>query len=112
MRYAVPLNNGLLSMHFGHCEEFAFIDVDVESQEVADAVIAQPPPHEPGALPAWLRQNGTNIVIAGGMGSRAHGLFEEAGIRVIVGAPVAPPSELVTAHLAGTLETGGNVCDH
>ena len=28
MRYAIPVSGGVLSPHFGHCEQFAFIDVD------------------------------------------------------------------------------------
>ncbi|MFH1731127.1 MAG: NifB/NifX family molybdenum-iron cluster-binding protein [Planctomycetota bacterium] len=112
MRYAVPLVNGVLSAHFGHCEEFAFIDVDPETRTVGESIKAVPPAHEPGALPAWLSRNGAEVIIAGGMGSRAQALFRENGIRVVVGAPTTAPEELVAAHLDGTLETGGNICDH
>ena len=112
MRYAVPLTNGVLSAHFGHCEEFAFVDVDPVTRAVGEPIKAPPPPHEPGALPAWLRQNGADVVIAGGMGRRAQGLFAESGIDVIVGAPSAPPEQLVAAHIDGTLDTGSNICDH
>ncbi len=28
MRFAVPLSGGMISPHFGHCEQFALIDVD------------------------------------------------------------------------------------
>jgi len=52
------------------------------------------------------------LVIAGGMGRRAQDLFARSGIEVIVGAPAAPPEELVRAYLAGELEAGENVCDH
>jgi len=30
----------------------------------------------------------------------------------VVGAPADTPEKLVASYLAGTLETGGNVCDH
>jgi len=112
MRYAVPLTNGELSLHFGHCEEFVFIDVDPDTQTVGESITATPPAHEPGVLPAWLNRNGAEIVIAGGMGSRAQVLFSENGIRVVLGAPSMSPEELVAAHVAGTLEEGVNVCDH
>lgn len=36
-----------------------------------------PPPHEPGVLPKWLHDQGVNLIIAGGMGQRAQGLFNE-----------------------------------
>ena len=53
-----------------------------------------------------------NMIIAGGMGQRAQGLFVEHGIRVFVGAPADTPERLVGDYLAGTLKVGANVCDH
>jgi len=52
------------------------------------------------------------MIIAGGMGQRAQGLFVEHGIQVIVGAPIDTPERLVGDFLAGTLQAGENVCDH
>jgi len=46
------------------------------------------------------------------MGQRAQMLFNEKNIDVIVGAPVEAPETLVADYLAGTLQTGVNVCDH
>jgi len=112
MRYAVPLTNGELSSHFGHCEEFAFVDVDAETKTVGEPIRATPPAHEPGAFPAWLRQNGAEVIIASGMGSRAQILFSENGIEVVLGAAPGLPENLVAAHVNGTLKAGGNVCDH
>ncbi|MBU4405486.1 MAG: ATPase, partial [Acidobacteria bacterium] len=70
------------------------------------------PPHEPGLLPKWLAERGANLIIAGGMGQRAQGLFVEHGIQVIVGAPAETPENLANSYLAGTLQAGDNVCDH
>jgi len=28
MKYAVPVSSGMVATHFGHCEQFALIDVD------------------------------------------------------------------------------------
>jgi ATP-binding protein involved in chromosome partitioning len=52
------------------------------------------------------------VIIAGGMGRRAQQLFAQNGITVVVGAPAETPEQLVSAYLSGTLETGGNLCDH
>jgi predicted Fe-Mo cluster-binding NifX family protein len=52
------------------------------------------------------------MVIAGGMGARALALFADNRITVVVGAPAETPERLVGDYLAGTLKTGGNVCDH
>ncbi len=111
MRYAIPLVDGSLSMHFGHCDEFALIDVD-ENGNVVRREDAVPPPHEPGVLPAWLAERGATHVIAGGMGSRAQNLFASKGIQVIVGAPFKPPEELASLCANGDLMNGDNVCDH
>lgn len=112
MRIAIPLADGCLSAHFGHCETFALVDVDPVARRVTGREDIQPPPHEPGLLPRWLAQQGANLVIAGGMGQRAQMLFTQQGIQVLVGAPSAEPQALVAAYLDGTLVVGDNTCDH
>ncbi len=112
MKIAIPLADGKLTAHFGHCGQFAIVEVDSDSKTITGQVTLDPPPHEPGVLPAWLAEQGVSLVIAGGMGQRAQMLFGEKGIDVIVGAPVETPEALVAAHLAGTLQAGDNVCDH
>ncbi|MEE8572484.1 MAG: NifB/NifX family molybdenum-iron cluster-binding protein, partial [Gemmatimonadota bacterium] len=81
--------------------------VEAEVVEVLEA-----PPHQPGLLPAWLNERGVNMVIAGGMGSRAQELFSQAGIEVMVGAASTDPKEIVQSYFDGTLVAGQNVCDH
>lgn len=110
MRIAIPTADGRLAMHFGHSEQFAL--VDVEQGRIARIVMVKPPPHEPGVIPRWLHQQGATHIIAGGMGSRAQQFFAQFGIEVVVGAPLLTPQEVVASYLAGTLETGRNVCDH
>jgi predicted Fe-Mo cluster-binding NifX family protein len=112
MRIAIPLADDKLTMHFGHCESFALIDVDTTSKNILGREDVVPPPHQPGLLPPWIAERGAKLVIAGGMGQRAISLFQEQGITVVVGAPADTPEKLVASYLAGTLETGGNVCDH
>lgn len=112
MRFAIPLAEGNLCMHFGHCETFALVDVDPATKAITKTASVVPPPHEPGLLPKWLAERGVTAIIAGGMGSRAQGLFAERGIQVVTGATGGTPEELVKAHLAGTLQTGANTCDH
>ncbi len=108
--FAVPLAEGKLCSHFGHCEQFAL--VETEGGRIRGKVMHTPPPHEPGLLPKWLHELGAQVIIAGGMGSRAQQLFVENGIKVVTGAPMDPPEALVNQYLAGILVTGANVCDH
>ena len=112
MRIAIPLANGKLAMHFGHCDRFALVDVDQVEKKLLKREDIDAPPHQPGLLPPWLAERGAGVIIAGGMGQRAQGLFAEQGIQVVVGAPVDTPERLVGDYLAGTLRTGENVCDH
>jgi len=55
---------------------------------------------------------GVTDVIAGGMGQRAIGLFNQQKINVFVGAPIKSPKELASDLLTDSLETGANYCDH
>ncbi|MEI7432311.1 MAG: NifB/NifX family molybdenum-iron cluster-binding protein [Betaproteobacteria bacterium] len=112
MRFAIPLADGKLAIHFGHCASFALVDTDPANTTILKRDDVEAPPHQPGLLPPWLAERGVNCIIAGGMGQRAKDLFVEQGIKVTVGAPVESPEKLVTDYLAGTLAVGGNACDH
>ena len=102
--------NGRLTAHFGHCQEFAL--VEVEGNEISKKEMLVPPPHEPGVLPSWLHELGADVIIAGGMGQRAVSLFQERGIKVVTGAPALTPEEIVDSYLNNTLMTSANLCDH
>ena len=112
MKIAIPLANGRLAMHFGHCERFALVEVDPTRRKIIGREDISAPPHQPGLLPPWLAQRGATMIIAGGMGQRALGLFAQQGIQVVVGASAETPERLVSDYLAGTLQAGENVCDH
>ncbi|MFP4258379.1 MAG: iron-sulfur cluster carrier protein MrpORP [Desulfovermiculus sp.] len=112
LRIALPVADGKLCMHFGHCQHFAMVNVNQENKTIESVDMLTPPPHEPGVLPQWLAEQKANLVIAGGMGSRAQSLFTQNGIQVLTGAPAGTPEELVQAYLNGSLITGNNVCDH
>jgi predicted Fe-Mo cluster-binding NifX family protein len=99
-----------LCNHFGHCEQFAVLQV--EDGQIGATELLTPPPHEPGVLPRWLGEQGVDLIFAGGMGQRALSLFQEQGIRVITGAPNQEPAAIIQSYLSGSLMTGPNVCDH
>lgn len=112
MKIAIPTADGRLCMHFGHCQQFALIDVEQEDGNTMQTKLVTPPPHEPGLLPRWLHEQGVDLIIAGGMGQRAQQLFTQSGVNVIVGAPPKSPEQLVKAYLGGELQSGTNACDH
>jgi predicted Fe-Mo cluster-binding NifX family protein len=112
IKIAIPLAEGKLCMHFGHCETFALVDVDLVQRKIIGRTDLVPPPHEPGVLPRWLAEQGAGLILAGGMGQRAQDIFTEHNVRVMVGMPSETPEALVGQYLAGTLQAGANVCDH
>jgi predicted Fe-Mo cluster-binding NifX family protein len=112
MRIAIPVSEGQLAQHFGHCERFALLDVDTDKREITASMEVDAPEHQPGLLPAWLKARGVNLVIAGGMGSRALSHFAAASIQVLTGAPTATTRSLVEQYLAGTLVSGASTCNH
>ena len=111
-KIAIPLVDGKLSAHFGHCQQFAIVEIDRENKTIGKTELLTPPAHEPGVLPKWLSEMGANMIIAGGMGQRAQQLFTQNNIEVLVGAPDVKPEELVNQYLNGQLVCGTNICDH
>jgi len=107
---AVPVSGGKLAAHFGHCEQFAFIETD--NTKIIGTEMRTPPAHEPGVIPQWLHDQGANVLIVGGMGEMAQGLLREKGVEVIIGAPMDSPESLANQYLAKTLVAGANICDH
>ncbi|MFC1565186.1 iron-sulfur cluster carrier protein MrpORP [candidate division KSB1 bacterium] len=112
IRIAIPMAEGKLAQHFGHCEKFVLCDVDIEKKEIINNTLITPPPHEPGILPPWLAKQGVHKIITGGMGHRALSLFNEQRIEVLTGALSEEPNKIVKSYLDGNLITGINVCDH
>ncbi len=112
LKIAIPVSQGKLAQHFGHCEKFLLFDVDSEKKEILSTEQVTPPPHEPGILPPWLGKQGAHKIITGGMGKRAISLFQRQNIEVLTGAAPEEPEVVVRNYLEGTLNTGQNICDH
>ena len=107
---AIPMENGMLCAHFGHCQQFAV--VKIEDSKIVEIAEYTPPEHIPGLYPKWVTQFGTTDVIAGGMGQKAVDLFNEQNINVFVGAPQKSAKELVEDFVADKLSLSGNYCNH
>jgi len=112
MKFAIPLAEGKLTTHFGHCKSFALLTVNVGSCPIIQKTEVEAPPHKPGLLPVWLHEQGVTHIIAGGLGQKARELMLEKGMMVIVGAACDAPEVLVNQYLANKLEVGINGCDH
>lgn len=110
MKIALPVVGGRVSPHFGRSDYFVIFEV--EQGGFKGGEMLSPPPHAPGVIPKWLREVGVDVVITGGMGPRALGIFAQYGIKVLTGAPNLEPEELVKQHLKGTLALEENICEH
>jgi len=109
-RFAIPVENDLLSSHFGHAKEFVFIDV--VDNEIKEEKSLTPPPHEPGSLPRWISEMGATDVLAGGLGQKAVSILNAHNINVFTGVVSKDPKTLVEDFLKNNLELGGHQCDH
>lgn len=112
MKFAIPLAEGKLTTHFGHCKSFALLTVDVGRCPMIQKEEVEAPPHKPGLLPVWLHELGVTHIIAGGLGQKARDQMQERGMTVMAGAPSLEPEVLVQQFLSGKLELGENGCDH
>lgn len=109
-KIAVPLENGILCSHFGHCQQFAI--VTVENSVITEINEQTPPEHVPGLYPKWVAAFGVTDVIAGGMGQKAISLFNEQNINAFVGAPQLSAELLVKDFIADKLTLSANYCNH
>lgn len=112
MKIFIPLMNGKLTPHFGHCEEFAIITLDDPKGEIISSERVKGPAHEPGALPRFLVEQEATLVIAGGMGGRARDMLTAKGIDVVVGGPALAPEEVVALWQNDELGDENNQCNH
>lgn len=112
MRFAVPVSGGMLSPHFGHCEQFALFDVNDDTKTIVKKEFIAAPPHQPGLLPVWLAEKNVTAILAGGMGAHAQALFQQNNIKVVIGVTESDPETAVSKYLNESLITGNNICDH
>ena len=109
-KVAIPVTNGILDAHFGHCRQFCVFET--ENRQVIKETNLTPPPHAPGLLPKWLQEQNVTDIIAGGIGQRAIHLFNEFGINVYSGAAIKSAKALIDDFVNGNLATSVNLCDH
>ena len=109
MKIAIATERGFVSAHFGRCPTYTI--VDVQDGRVRSRQEIPNPGHQPGFLPQYLSEKGVEVIIAGGMGPRAQGLFAEKNIQTLIGIQ-GPLDEVIEAFVRGDLQTGQDLCDH
>jgi len=114
MRIAVSAESdhgleSVVSPHFGRCP--CYVLADVEDGQVRGVRVIENPyygQHVPGQVPAFIRSQGVDVMLTGGMGGRAIALFEEYGIEVATGAQ-GTVRRALESYLSGRLQ-GAEPC--
>lgn len=107
MKVAISTDGAYVSAHFGRCPSFTIAEISDGKIVLKENI--DNPGHEPGYLPQFLRQRGAEYIVAGGMGQRAQMLFDESGIKTVMG--VAGTVEDVLDQICrGTLAGGESLC--
>jgi len=107
MRVAISTDGDFVSAHFGRCPSFTI--ADIENGEIAKQETVSNPGHEPGSIPQFLHSKGVSCIVCGGMGRRAIGFFEQAGIQTIVGV-TGKIQDVLSQLQKGTLVGGESLC--
>lgn len=108
-KIAIPTDKGKVSAHFGHCPQFTIFNT--KDSEIENKEVVANPGHKPGFLPKFLADKDVDLVLAGGMGTRAINLFNDAGVEVVTGVK-GDVDNCINEYLAGNLDTEDNACDH
>jgi predicted Fe-Mo cluster-binding NifX family protein len=79
--------DGEVGAHFGRCPYYVLVEARGETV-TGSRVVANPyvDMHQPGVMPRFIRDLGTDVIIAGGMGPRAIEMFHGFDIDVATGA--------------------------
>ena len=113
VKFAIPVVDGRISGHFGETKSFAIVEANRQTHAMVRTRILAAPPHEPGSLPRWLREQGIQILIVGdnGIGRRALDYLVHHGIQVFAGEPGTSVESLIAACLEGRLPQMRRSCD-
>jgi predicted Fe-Mo cluster-binding NifX family protein len=93
-----------LGAHFGHCDLYTL--VTLENKAVQSVKVIPNVPHQQGGCMApvkYLADNGTQALIAGGMGLRPLMGFNQVGISVYFGGEACSVSEALNAFIEDKL---------
>lgn len=107
MKIAISTDGEFVSQHFGRCPSFTI--ADIEKNKLVKKEIVANPGHEPGFIPQFLHEKGVKCIVAGGMGQRAVGFFNELSIEAIVGIS-GKVDDIIEELKRGTLKGGESTC--
>lgn len=108
-KVAIASQGENVSPHFGSCPNFNIFDI--EDGAVTGSVNVESPGHDCGGLPGFLKSQGADVVVSGGMGQGALNNLQRAGMDVILGAS-GTAAEAAEKFARGELVSTGSLCNH
>lgn len=110
MKIAVTYENGMVFQHFGHTEKFKIYQI--ENNEIMNMTVVNTNGSGHGALSGFLKDEGVDVLICGGIGGGAQKALSEAGIKCFGGVK-GDCNQAVINYLVGKLDYDPDVkCDH
>lgn len=110
MRIAVTYENGEIFQHFGHTEQFKVYDI--ENGKIVSSQVVGSDGFGHGALAGFLKDNGVEVLICGGIGGGAQTALAETGVK-LYGGVSGNADAAVQDFLDGKLDYNPDVkCDH
>jgi len=113
--FSTETNEGLdapISQHFGRCPYYVIVEMEGDTIKGVNTI--DNPFYNshgaPGQVPSFIKQQGVDIMISGGMGGRAAEFFEQFGIKPITGASNIVKDAL-NEYMAGELRDF-QTCNH
>jgi predicted Fe-Mo cluster-binding NifX family protein len=97
-------------MHFGQSTAFAVFRVDGVQRKIVDCTILPLPGQHACGMVGWLREQGVQTLIVGGLGRGALANLAAARMDIYAGTPGAAPVALVQACLEGRLQPATASC--
>jgi len=107
MKIAISTDGENVSAHFGRCPTFTILDIS--NGEVIKRANINNPGHHPGFLPQFFNEMGVEYIIAGGMGNKAVGLFNQYNVKQILGI-TGKIEDTINQILEGSLKGGESLC--
>lgn len=110
MKIAMPYRGGRVNEHFGQSREFVIYTL--EDGKIADSKIinSQDLCHNHDGLAGRLRDEGVEVVIAGGIGYSMLDALQAMGLKIVTGASGDAP-KVAEDYARGSLVTGNiDIC--
>ncbi len=109
LKIAAPVDNGSISEHFGHSENFTIFTISPEkSIESTEPVIADGCGCHSG-IAETLAEKGVSVMLAGNIGAGAINHLSQSGINVVRGC-YGQADKMVIEYLKGTLMDNEQTC--